>query len=144
MQMIGLMMVFVILMITAYIAFMLLQRTNMNDLLKIILVTAALIYGMTAELPANEPKSAVTETQEAITKWYEETSTSISKDLTALGLTIQQLPENISLGVSNFWEEIKQFQKESWGETLKFEQEKQNWETIKGWFTPKPDETNKK
>lgn len=109
----------------------------MNAMERLILATAAIIYGMTAQLPANEPKSAVTETQEAITKWYEETSISISKDITALGVTIQQLPENISLGVSNFWEETKQYQKESWEKTLKFEQEKQNWETIKGWFAPK-------
>lgn len=109
----------------------------MNAMERLILATAAIIYGMTAQLPANEPKSAVTETQEAITKWYEETSISISKDITALGVTIQQLPENISLGVSNFWEETKQYQKDSWEKTLKFEQEKQNWETIKGWFAPK-------
>lgn len=106
----------------------------MNAMERLILATAAIIYGMTAQLPANE---AVKETQEAITKWYEETSISISKDITALGVTIQQLPENISLGVSNFWEETKQYQKESWEKTLKFEQEKQNWETIKGWFAPK-------
>lgn len=109
----------------------------MNAMERLILATAAIIYGLTAQLPANETKSAVTETQESINKWYEEVSTSVSKDITALGVTIQQLPENISLGVSNFWEETKQYQKESWEKTLKFEQEKQNWETIKGWFAPK-------
>ena len=112
----------------------------MNATLKIILATAAVIYGMTAPLPANE---TVKETQEAITKWYEEVSTNISKDVAALGVTVQQMPENISLGVSNFWEETKQFQKDSWNETLKFEQEKQNWETIKGWFTPATEEVKK-
>ena len=112
----------------------------MNATLKIILATAAVIYGMTAPLPANE---TVKETQEAITKWYEEVSTNISKDVTALGVTVQQMPENISLGVSNFWAETKQFQKDSWNETLKFEQEKQNWETIKGWFTPATEEVKK-
>ena len=113
---------------------------KMNATLKIILATAAVIYGMTAPLPANE---TVKETQEAITKWYEEVSTNISKDVTALGVTVQQMPENISLGVSNFWAETKQFQKDSWNETLKFEQEKQNWETIKGWFTPATEEVKK-
>ncbi len=112
----------------------------MNDLIKITLATAALIYGMTAPLPANE---AVKETQESINKWYEQTTTSISNDITALGVTIQQLPENISLGVSNFWQETKQYQKDSWNETLKFEQEKQNWETIKAWFAPKSGEVIK-
>ena len=112
----------------------------MNATLKLILATAAVIYGMTAQLPANE---TVKETQDAITKWYEEVSTSISKDVTALGVTIQQLPENISLGVSNFWDETMTYQKESWAKTLTFEQEKQNWETIKGWFTPKAEEVKK-
>ena len=112
----------------------------MNTTLKIIMATAAVISGMTAPLPANE---TVKETQDAITKWYEEVSTNISKDVTALGVTVQQMPENISLGVSNFWAETKQFQKDSWNETLKFEQEKQNWETIKGWFTPQSEEVKK-
>ena len=113
---------------------------KMNATLKIILATAAVIYGMTAPLPANE---TVKETQEAITKWYEEVSTNISKDVTALGVTVQQMPENISLGVSNWWLETKQFQKDSWNETLKFEQEKQNWATIKGWFSDKTEEVKK-
>lgn len=112
----------------------------MNATQKLILATAAVIYGMTAPLPANE---TVKEAQDAITKWYEGVSTSISKDVTALGVTMQQLPENISLGVGNWWEETKQFQKDSWNETLKFEQEKQNWETIKGWFTPPSEEVKK-
>lgn len=105
----------------------------MNDILKITLATAAVIYGMTAQLPANE---AVKETQDAINKWYETVSTSVSQDVTALGVTVSNLPEKISLGVSNFVDETVKFQKESWNETLKFEQEKQNWATIKGWFTP--------
>lgn len=109
----------------------------MNTLEKLILATAAIIYGMTAQLPANE---AVKETQEAINKWYDEVSTSISKDVTALGVTIENLPNNISLGVSRFWDETMTYQRETWAETLKFEQEKQNWETIKGWFTPKTEE----
>ena len=113
----------------------------MNTMEKLIIATAGIIYGMTAQLPANE--AVKEETQDSINKWYEETSTSISKDITALGVTIQQLPENISLGVSNFWEETKQYQKASWNETLKFEQEKQNWETIKAWFAPKSEEVKK-
>ena len=112
----------------------------MNALEKLILATAAIIYGMTAQLPANETAK---ETQEAINKWYNEVSTAVSKDFTALGVTIQQLPENISLGVGNWWEETKQYQKDSWEKTLKFEQEKQNWEIIKGWFTPNTEEVKK-
>lgn len=113
---------------------------TMNATLKLILATAAVVYGMTAPLPANE---TVKEAQDAITKWYEQVSTSISKDVTALGITVQQLPENISLGVSNFVDETMTYQKESWAKTLTFEQEKQNWETIKGWFTPQSEEVKK-
>jgi hypothetical protein len=109
------------------------QRKTMNATQKLILATAAVIYGMTAPLPANE---TIKETQDAINKWYETVSTSVSQDVTALGVTVSNIPTNISLGVSSFWEETKQFQKDSWNETLKFEQEKQNWATIKGWFTP--------
>jgi hypothetical protein len=116
------------------------QRKTMNATQKLILATAAVIYGMTAPLPANE---IVKETQDAINKWYDEVSTSVSKDVTALGVTVVNLPNNIALGVSSFWEETKQFQKESWNETLKFEQEKQNWATIKGWFTPATEEVKK-
>jgi len=116
------------------------QRKTMNATQKLILATAAVIYGMTAPLPANE---IVKETQDAINKWYDEVSTSVSQDVTALGVTVSNIPTNISLGVSSFWEETKQFQKDSWNETLKFEQEKQNWATIKGWFTPATEEVKK-
>ena len=116
------------------------QRKTMNATQKLILATAAVIYGMTAPLPANE---TIKETQDALNKWYETVSTSVSQDVTALGVTVVNMPEKISLGVSNFWAETKQFQKDSWNETLKFEQEKQNWETIKGWFAPQSEEVKK-
>ena len=112
----------------------------MNDLIKITLATGAIVYGMTAPLPANE---AVKETQDAINKWYEAVSTSVSQDVTALGVTVNNLPEKISLGVSNFVDETVAYQKESWAKTLTFEQEKQNWETIKGWFAPATEEVKK-
>ena len=112
----------------------------MNDLIKITLATGAIVYGMTAPLPANE---AVKETQDAINKWYETASASISQDFTSLGVTVSNMPEKISLGVSNFVDETVAYQKESWAKTLTFEQEKQNWETIKGWFTPATEEVKK-
>ena len=112
----------------------------MNDLIKITLAIGAIMYGMTAPLPANE---AVKETQDAINKWYETAFTSISQDVTALGVTVSNIPEKISLGVSNFVDETVAYQKETWAETLKFEQEKQNWATIKGWFTPATEEVKK-
>ncbi len=112
----------------------------MNAIQKLLLATAAVIYGMTAQLPANE---AVKETQDDINKWYETVSASISQDVTALGVTVSNMPEKISLGVSNFVDETVAYQKETWAETLKFEQEKQNWATIKGWFTPATEEVKK-
>ena len=99
----------------------------MNAMEKLVLATAAVVYGMTAQLPANE---TVKETQDAINKWYETVSTSVSQDVTALGVTIENLSANISLGVSNFVDETVAYQKESWAKTLTFEQEKQNWETM--------------
>ena len=112
----------------------------MNAMEKLVLATAAVVYGMTAQLPANE---TIKETQDAINKWYETVSTSVSQDVTALGVTVSNLPTNISLGVSNFVDETVAFQKESWAKTLTFEQEKQNWATIKGWFTPATEEVKK-
>jgi hypothetical protein len=112
----------------------------MNAMEKLVLATAAVVYGMTAQLPANE---TIKETQDAINKWYETVSTSVSQDVTALGVTIENLPTNISLGVSNFVDETVAYQKESWAKTLTFEQEKQNWATIKGWFTPATEEVKK-
>ena len=112
----------------------------MNAMEKLVLATAAVLYGMTAQLPANE---TVKDTQDAINKWYETVSTSISQDVTALGVTVSNLPEKISIGVSNFVDETVAYQKESWAKTLTFEPEKQNWETIKGWFTPATEEVKK-
>ena len=112
----------------------------MNAMEKLVLATAAVVYGMTAQLPANE---TIKETQDAINKWYETVSTSVSNEVTTLGVTVSNLPANISLGVSNFVDETVAYQKESWAKTLTFEQEKQNWETIKGWFTPATEEVKK-
>ena len=110
----------------------------MNTLEKLILATAAIIYGMTAQLPANE---TIKETQEAINKWYDEVSTSVSKDITALGVTIENLPNNISVGVSNFVDESIAYQKESWAKGM--EQNQQNWDYIKSLFVPKTEEAKK-
>jgi len=110
----------------------------MNTLERLILATAAIIYGMTAQLPANE---TIKETQEAINKWYDEVSTSVSRDITALGVTIENLPNNISVGVSNFVEESIQFQKEGWARAG--EQNQQNWDYIKSLFVPKTEEVKK-
>jgi len=110
----------------------------MNALEKLILATAAIIYGMTAQLPANE---TVKETQEAINKWYDEVSTSVSKDITALGVTIENLPNNISVGVSNFVDESIAYQKEGWARGM--EQNQQNWDYIKSLFVPKTEEVKK-
>jgi len=103
----------------------------MNDIIKITLATAAVIYGMTAQLPANE---AVKETQDAINKWYDDVSTTMTTDLTRIGVSIVDLPGNITQGMINIGQDIKEYQKESW--TRAGEENQQTWETIRGWFTP--------
>ena len=112
----------------------------MNALQKLVLATAAVVYGMTAQLPANE---TIKETQDAINKWYDNFSTTMTTDLTRIGVSIVDLPGNITQGMINIGQDIKEYQKESWAKTLTFEQEKQNWETIKGWFTPATEEVKK-
>ena len=110
----------------------------MNDLIKITLATAAVIYGMTAQLPANE---TVKETQDAINKWYDDFSTTITTDLTRIGVSIVDLPGGLAQGVINIGQDIKEYQKESW--TRAGEENQQTWETIKGWFAPKSEEVKK-
>ena len=110
----------------------------MNDIIKITLATAAVIYGMTAQLPANE---AVKETQDAINKWYDDVSTTMTTDLTRIGVSIVDLPGNITQGMINIGQDIKEYQKESW--TRAGEENQQTWETIKGWFAPKSEEVKK-
>ena len=103
----------------------------MNDLLKITLATGAIVYGMTAPLPANE---AVKETQDAINKWYDDVSTTMTTDLTRIGVSIVDLPGNITQGMINIGQDIKEYQKESWAKS--FEQNQQNWEYLKSLFVP--------
>jgi len=103
----------------------------MNDLLKILMVAAAIAYGMTAQLPANETAK---KPQDALEKWYEDFSQSVSKEFTNLGVTLQQMPDNISVGVSNWWEETKKFQSESWQQSQA--DINRDWQTIKRWFNP--------
>jgi len=103
----------------------------MNAMEKLVLATAAVIYGMTAQLPANE---AVKETQDAINKWYDDVSTTMTTDLTRIGVSIVDLPGNITQGMINIGQDIKEYQKESW--TRAGEENQQTWETIRGWFTP--------
>ena len=103
----------------------------MNAMEKLVLATAAVIYGMTAQLPANE---TVKETQDAINKWYDDVSTTMTTDLTRIGVSIVDLPGNITQGMINIGQDIKEYQKESW--TRAGEENQQTWETIKGWFTP--------
>ena len=105
---------------------------------KLVLATAAVIYGMTAQLPANE---AVKETQEAINKWYDDFSTTVTTDLTRIGVSIVDLPGGLAQGVINIGQDIKEYQKESW--TRAGEENQQTWETIKGWFTPATGEVKK-
>ena len=114
----------------------------MNAMEKLVLATAAVVYGMTAQLPANEAVSeAVKETQESINKWYDDFSTTMTTDLTRIGVSIVDLPGGLAQGVINIGQDIKDYQKESW--TRAGEENQKNWETIKGWFTPKSEEVKK-
>ena len=106
----------------------------MNALEKLILATAAVVYGMTAQLPACETAK---ETQDAITKWYDEVYTSVSTEIKLIGVKIENLPDNFAIS----WEEHKENHAKAWDEGMK--QNKENWETIKGWFTPKTEEVKK-
>jgi len=94
-------------------------------------VMMAVIYGIATPLPANETTK---KPQDALEKWYEDFSQSVSKEFTNLGVTLQQLPDNISLGVSNWWEDTKQFQRDSWQQSQA--DLNRDWQTIKGWFNP--------
>jgi len=114
----------------------------MNTLQKLVLATAAVIYGMTAQLPANETVGGtVKETQESINKWYDDFSTTMTTDLTRISVSIVDLPGNITQGMINLGQDIKEYQKESW--TRSFEQSQQNWEYLKSLFVPATEEVKK-
>jgi len=106
----------------------------MNALEKLILATGAIVYGMTAQLPANE---TVKEAQDAITKWYDDVSTAVSKDVASYIETVEKLPANISMGATVFVDDSIKFQKENW--TKGIEQNQQNWEYLKSFVVPKED-----
>ena len=106
----------------------------MNALEKLILATGAIVYGMTAQLPANE---TVKGAQDAVTKWYDDVSTAISKDVASYIETVEKLPTNISVGTTAVVDESIRFQKENW--TKGMEQNQQNWEYLKSFVVPKED-----
>ena len=94
-------------------------------------VMMAVVYAIITPLPANEPTK---KSQDALEKWYEDFSQSVSREFTNLGVTLQQLPNNISVGVGNWWEDTKQFQRDSWQQSQA--DLNRDWQTIKGWFNP--------
>jgi gas vesicle protein len=62
-------------------------------------------------------KSAEKTIKDEITAWYEDTSLSIKNELLGIGNFITTAPEKLGTGLSNYWEEIKTYQADSWKQT---------------------------
>jgi hypothetical protein len=66
------------------------------------------------------PKPAISNEKtikDEITSWYEDTSLSIKNELIGIGNFITTAPEKLGTGLSNYWEEIKTYQSDSWKQT---------------------------
>ncbi|NBP55722.1 hypothetical protein EBU71_04140 [bacterium] len=75
--------------------------------------------------------------KDEITEWYENTTISIANEITSLGNFVVNVPDKIGTGLSNFWQETKTYQIESWSKTR--EENPQIFDTvnkIKEYFVP--------
>ena len=66
------------------------------------------------------PKSAIStekKIKDEITEWYENTTISIANEIVSLGNSVISVPDKIGNGLSNFWQETKTYQIESWSKT---------------------------
>jgi hypothetical protein len=66
------------------------------------------------------PKSAIStekKIKDEITEWYENTTISIANEIVSLGNSVISVPDKIGTGLSNFWQETKTYQIESWSKT---------------------------
>lgn len=66
------------------------------------------------------PKSAIStekKIKDEITEWYENTTISIANEIVSFGNFIITSPDKIGTGLSNFWQETKTYQIESWSKT---------------------------
>ena len=55
--------------------------------------------------------------KDEITEWYETTSKTIHDQAIGLGNFVISTPDKIGTGISNFWQETKTYQIESWSKT---------------------------
>ena len=55
--------------------------------------------------------------KDEITEWYETTSKTIQDQAIGLGNFVISTPDKIGTGISNFWQETKTYQIESWSKT---------------------------
>ncbi len=75
--------------------------------------------------------------KDEITDWYENTTISIANEIISLGNFVVNVPDKIGTGLSNFWQETKTYQIESWSKTR--EENPQIFDTvnkIKEYFVP--------
>jgi hypothetical protein len=75
--------------------------------------------------------------KDEITEWYENTTTSITNEISSFGTFITTAPDKMGTGLLNYWEEVKTYQNESWTKTK--EENPQIFDTvnkIKEYFVP--------
>lgn len=108
---------------------------NKNDLIGAIIFAIILVLLLTFM-----PKSSYSSEKpikDEITEWYENTTISIANEITSLGNFVVNVPDKIGTGLSNFWQETKTYQIESWSKTR--EENPQIFDTvnkIKEYFVP--------
>ena len=81
--------------------------------------------------------------KDEITEWYETTSKTIQDQAIGLGNFVISTPDKIGTGLSNFWQETKTYQIESWSKTR--EENPGVFTTIdklKEYFVPTESKTN--
>ena len=81
--------------------------------------------------------------KDEITEWYETTSKTIQDQAIGLGNFVISTPDKIGTGISNFWQETKTYQIESWSKTR--EENPGVFTTIdklKEYFVPTESKTN--
>ena len=81
--------------------------------------------------------------KDEITEWYETTSKTVQDQVVGFANFVVSTPDKIGTGISNFWQETKTYQIESWSKTR--EENSGVFTTIdklKEYFIPTGDKTN--
>lgn len=81
--------------------------------------------------------------KDEITEWYETTSKTIQDQVVEFSNLVVSTPDKIGTGLSNFWQETKTYQIESWSKTI--EENPGVFTTIdklKEYFVPTESKTN--